>query len=137
MAPGTHLYICGPAGFMAWCLEAAARAGVPDAQVHVEYFEAAEPADTKTEIEFDIKLASSGATLKVPQNVSILSVLRDHGIAVPASCETGVCGTCLTQVLAGEPDHRDVYLSKQERAAGDVILPCCSRALSPLLILDI
>jgi vanillate O-demethylase ferredoxin subunit len=137
MAPGTHLYICGPAGFMAWCLEAAARAGVPDAQVHVEYFKAAEPADTKTEIEFDIKLASSGATLKVPQNVSILSVLRDHGIAVPASCETGVCGTCLTQVLAGEPDHRDVYLSKQERAAGDVILPCCSRALSPLLILDI
>jgi vanillate O-demethylase ferredoxin subunit len=137
MAPGTHIYICGPAGFMAWCTEAAARAGVPDAQVHVEYFKAAEQTDTNAEVEFDIKLASSGATLHVPRHASILSVLRDHGIAVPASCESGVCGTCLTAVLAGVPDHRDVYLSKQERAAGDVILPCCSRALSSLLVLDI
>jgi len=137
MAPGTHIYICGPAGFMAWCIEAAGRAGVPDSQLHVEYFKAADQADTATEIEFEIKLASSGATLKVPRLASILSVLRDHGIAVPASCEAGVCGTCLTSVLAGTPDHRDVYLSKEERAAGDVILPCCSRALSPLLVLDI
>jgi vanillate O-demethylase ferredoxin subunit len=137
MAPGTHIYICGPAGFMAWCIDAAARAGVPDAQVHVEYFKATEPSDAKTESAFDIRLASSGATLNVPATASILSVLRDHGIAVPASCETGVCGTCLTPVLAGTPDHRDVYLSKQEREAGDVILPCCSRAFSPLLVLDI
>jgi vanillate O-demethylase ferredoxin subunit len=137
MAPGTHIYICGPAGFMAWCTDAAARAGVPDAQVHVEYFKAAEQSDAKTESAFEIRLVSSGATLNVPANTSILSVLRDHGIAVPASCETGVCGTCLTPVLAGTPDHRDVYLSKQEREAGDVILPCCSRAFSPLLVLDI
>jgi vanillate O-demethylase ferredoxin subunit len=137
MAPDTHIYICGPAGFMAWCIAAAARAGVPESQVHVEYFKAAEQADKNTEIEFDIKLASSGATLKIPKDASILSVLRNHGISVPASCETGVCGTCLTYVLAGKPDHRDVYLSKEERAAGDVILPCCSRALSPLLVLDI
>jgi vanillate O-demethylase ferredoxin subunit len=137
MAPGTHIYICGPAGFMAWCIEAAARAGVPDAQVHVEYFKAAEPADTQTDIDFDIKVGSSGATFHVPRHASILSVLREHGIDVPASCETGVCGTCLTQVLAGKPDHRDVYLSKQEREAGDLILPCCLRALSPLLVLDI
>lgn len=137
MAPGTHIYICGPAGFMAWCIAAAARAGVPHAQVHVEYFKAAEPADAGTDLEFDIKLGSSGATLHVPPHASILSVLRDHGITIPASCETGVCGTCLTPVLAGRPDHRDVYLSKQEREAGDVILPCCSRALSPLLVLDI
>ncbi len=137
MEPDTHLYICGPAGFMAWCIGAAARAGVPDAQVHVEYFKGAEESDSKTEIAFDIKVASSGATLNVPQDASILSVLRNHGIAIPASCETGVCGTCLTGILSGTPDHRDVYLSKEERAAGDVILPCCSRALSPLLVLDI
>ena len=59
------------------------------------------------------------------------------GVHLPASCESGVCGTCLTGVLAGEPDHRDVYLTTQERAVGDVIMPCCSRAASPLLVLDI
>jgi vanillate O-demethylase ferredoxin subunit len=137
MEPDTHLYICGPAGFMAWCIGAAARAGVPDAQVHVEYFKGAEEGETRTEIAFDIRLASSGATLNVPRDASILSVLRSHGIAVPASCETGVCGTCLTGILSGTPDHRDVYLSKEERAAGDVILLCCSRARSPLLVLDL
>lgn len=137
MPSGTHLYICGPAGFMAWCMAAAARAGVPDAQVLVEYFKAAEPAEAETEAAFNIKLASSGAIFHVPKNASILSVLRAHGITVPASCETGVCGTCLISVLAGTPDHRDVYLSKQEREAGDVILPCCSRAHSPLLVLGI
>jgi vanillate O-demethylase ferredoxin subunit len=137
MPPGTHMYICGPAGFMAWCIEAACRAGVPEAQVHVEYFKAAGPADVKTEREFQVRLASSGALLNVPPHASILSVLRAHGIALPASCEAGVCGTCLTPLLAGRPDHRDVYLSKAERDAGDVILPCCSRALSPLLVLDI
>jgi vanillate O-demethylase ferredoxin subunit len=137
MTPGTHLYICGPAGFMAWCVDAAARAGVPDAHVHVEYFKATKPTEFATEKTFDIKLATSGAIFTVPGNASILSVLRSHGIPVPASCETGVCGTCLTQVLSGIPDHRDVYLSRQEREAGDVILPCCSRAFSPVLVLDI
>jgi vanillate O-demethylase ferredoxin subunit len=137
MPPGTHLYICGPAGFMAWCVDAAARAGVPDAQVHLEYFKAAEPTGTETEKAFDIKLASSGAVFTVATDANILSVLRDNGISLPASCESGVCGTCLTTVLAGTPDHRDVYLSKQERERGDVILPCCSRAFSPLLVLDI
>ena len=137
MPPGTHLYICGPAGFMTWCITAAARAGVPDEQVHLEYFKATETTETKTEAAFDIKLASTGAVLNVSATESILSVLRAHGSPLPASCESGVCGTCLTGVLTGTPDHRDVYLSKQEREAGDVILPCCSRALSPLLVLDL
>jgi vanillate O-demethylase ferredoxin subunit len=137
MAPGTHLYICGPAGFMAWCIDAAARAGVPGSQVHVEYFKGAELAEAETETAFDIRLASSGRTLHVPRNASILSVLHEHKIAVPASCESGVCGTCLTGIVSGVPDHRDMYLTKEERAAGDVILPCCSRSLSPLLVLDI
>jgi vanillate O-demethylase ferredoxin subunit len=137
MAPDTHLYICGPAGFMAWCIDAAIRAGVAERQVHVEYFKASQQDVLKTETSFDIRLASSGVTLNVDQNTSILSVLRNHGIVVPASCESGVCGTCMTGVIAGSPDHRDMYLSKQEREAGDVILPCCSRAHSALLVLAI
>jgi vanillate O-demethylase ferredoxin subunit len=40
-------------------------------------------------------------------------------------------------VRAGTPDHRDQYLTDEERAANDRFLPCCSRALSPRLVLDI
>jgi len=53
------------------------------------------------------------------------------------SCEEGVCGTCLCTVVEGECDHRDVYLTDDERAANDQILVCCSRAKSPKLVLDI
>jgi len=134
--PDTHLYICGPAGFMDWCIETALRTGFPETQIHREYFKAAETAG-QSDHAFDVELASSGKVFHIPSTASILSVLRDHGIEIPTSCETGVCGTCLTGVLGGTPDHRDVYLSAQERAANDIILPCCSRAISPRLILDL
>jgi len=134
--PDTHIYICGPAGFMSWCIDTALQTDFPEAQIHREYFKAAETAG-QSEHAFDIQLASSGKIFHIPGTASILSVLRDHGIDIATSCETGVCGTCLTGVLGGTPDHRDVYLTAQERAANDVILPCCSRAASPLLILDL
>jgi vanillate O-demethylase ferredoxin subunit len=54
-----------------------------------------------------------------------------------SSCEQGVCGTCLTRVLDGAPDHRDQYLTPEEQAEGDQFLPCCSRARSPRLVLDL
>jgi vanillate monooxygenase ferredoxin subunit len=56
---------------------------------------------------------------------------------VMVSCEQGVCGTCLTRVLEGEIDHRDVYLTPEEQAAGDQFTPCCSRAKSARLVLDL
>jgi ferredoxin len=49
-------------------------------------------------------------------------VLRANGVEVPISCEPRVCGTCLTGVLPGEPDHRDIYLTEEARAANDQIL---------------
>jgi vanillate O-demethylase ferredoxin subunit len=53
------------------------------------------------------------------------------------SCEQGVCGTCLTGVKSGVPDHRDQYLTPEERAANNQFLPCCSRASSARLVLDL
>jgi vanillate O-demethylase ferredoxin subunit len=134
--PDTHIYVCGPGGFMTWCIETASASGVADARIHREYFKAT-PAPGAADAVFEVQLASSGAVFKVPANTSILQVLRENGVNLPASCETGVCGTCLTGVLSGVPEHRDMYLTKEERAAGDVILPCCSRAACGLLVLDI
>jgi hypothetical protein len=76
------------------------------------------------------RLARVGAPFEV-------QALSAAGIAVQTSCEQGVCGTCLTRVLEGIPDHRDVYLTPDEQAAGDQFLPCCSRAKTPRLVLDL
>jgi vanillate O-demethylase ferredoxin subunit len=59
------------------------------------------------------------------------------GVLLATSCEQGICGTCLTRVLAGTPDHRDQYLTPEEQAANDQFLPCCSRAKSARLVLDL
>lgn len=133
---GAHLYICGPAPFMNLVHEAASAVWPADA-VHCEYFAADPLADKGPRDAFEVTLARSGGTFAVPSEASILQVLADCGLDVPRSCEQGVCGTCITGVLEGEPDHRDVFLTDSERKCGDKILVCVSRAKSPHLVLDI
>ncbi len=135
--PGTHLYVCGPGGFIGHVLEAAKRAGWTDERVHREFFTSAAAGPAKADGPFDVKVASSGNIFVVPTGRSILDVLRQNGVDVGASCETGVCGTCLTRVLGGVPDHRDVYMSEAEHAANDQVTVCCSRSKSDLLVLDL
>ena len=134
--PGTHLYVCGPQGFIDHVLGSARALGWPAAQLHVEYFGAA-AVDTDGDRPFDVRLASSGRVVTIPAGRTVLKVLAEQGVNIPYSCEEGVCGTCLTRVLAGEPDHRDLYLTDGERAANDQFAPCCSRARTPLLVLDL
>jgi vanillate O-demethylase ferredoxin subunit len=87
--------------------------------------------------EFQVKLASSGDIYTIPPDSSVLEVLLQNGVDVPFSCQQGVCGTCLTRVLEGIPDHRDMYLTDEEREKNDEFMPCCSRAKSGLLVLDL
>jgi vanillate O-demethylase ferredoxin subunit len=135
-APGTHLYVCGPQGFIDHVLDNARACGWPAAQLHVEYFGAA-AVDTGGDRPFDVQLASSGQVVTIPAGRTVLKVLAEQGVDIPYSCEEGVCGTCLTRVLAGVPEHRDLYLTDEERAANDQFAPCCSRARTPLLVLDL
>ncbi len=134
--PGTHLYVCGPNGYMDAVIGAATRLGWAQANIHREYFSgAAAHADADTA--FDLKLASSGRIVHVAKGQTALAALTACGIDVQVSCGEGTCGTCLTRVLGGQPDHRDVFLSAAERARNDSFLPCCSRAAGPLLVLDL
>ncbi|WP_343721831.1 PDR/VanB family oxidoreductase [Herbaspirillum seropedicae] len=134
--PATHLYVCGPAGFIAHVVDTARARGWPEAQVHFEYFGTA-PVKADGNGAFEVKLASSGQVYTIPPERTVIQVLCEHGVDVPVSCEQGICGTCLTRVLEGEPDHRDQYLTDEERAANDQFTPCCSRARSALLVLDL
>ncbi|MEP6017798.1 MAG: 2Fe-2S iron-sulfur cluster-binding protein [Paracoccaceae bacterium] len=130
-----HVYICGPGPMLDATREIAARTGWPDEQVHFEYFGNANDIDTSGS--FQIDLARSAMTLTVPDGQSILDVLRENGINMPSSCELGACGTCKCGVIEGEVDHQDVYLTESEKAAGDAMMTCVSRAKSDRLTLDI
>ena len=126
-----HLYCCGPRPLME-AVRAMTDHWSPTA-VHFEAFSEAEThkADDKS---FKIKLARSGAVLDVPTTKTILEVLREHGLEVPSSCETGTCGTCRTKMLAGEADHRDLVLADHERK--DNIMICVSRGRGEEITID-
>lgn len=132
----THLYVCGPAGFIVAVTGEAKRAGWPSTHIHVEHF-TAEPVSHEGDAGFEVKLARSGISVRVAADETVVEALARDGIAIDTSCEQGICGTCLTGVLEGHPDHRDMYLSESERLAGNVFLPCCSRSHSAILVLDL
>lgn len=135
-ASDRHLYVCGPNGFMEHVLSTARVQGWAEAQLHREYFTAAAvPAGEAGG--FEVQLASTGQCFQVPAARSVAQVLLEAGIDIPLSCEQGICGTCITRVLEGEPEHRDMFLTDAERARNDQFTPCCSRARSARLVLDL
>lgn len=133
---GLHLYVCGPKGFMDAVLNTARAQGWPETQIHYEFF-GAEVARSDSDESFDVKLASSGRVIRIAKDKTVAEVLQAAGVDIQTSCEQGVCGTCLTRVIEGIPDHKDMYLMPDEQAANDQFLPCCSRSKTPVLVLDL
>ncbi len=133
---GTHVYVCGPAGFIDWVLQGARALGFTAEQLHVEHFGAAVQ-DTSGDTGFIVRIASTGQEVVVPAEQTVVQALSEHGIEILTSCEQGVCGTCITRVLEGQCDHRDLFFTEEEKARHDQFTPCCSRALGRLLILDL
>jgi ferredoxin-NADP reductase/uncharacterized iron-regulated membrane protein len=137
---GARLYICGSGGFTDAAIAAAARQGWPSGAVSTERFApapGAQDAGEKPARPFELLIASTGRVVHVPAGQSALEALLSAGVPVPSSCGQGICGTCLTGILEGEPDHRDQCLSAEARAANNCFTPCCSRSRSAQLILDL
>lgn len=132
---GKHLYVCGPKGYMDAVIAAARALHWHEDQIHREYFAAEAPSPAGDG--FELVLARTRRSIRVGPACSVAEALREHGIEVPVSCEQGVCGTCLTRVVDGLPDHRDVYLTDAEKAKNDQFTPCCSRSLTPRLVIDL
>ena len=131
-----HLYVCGPKGFMDAALATARDAGWGESNIHFEYF-AGLDAHSSSDRHFDVVIRSSGRVIRVEAAQTVVQALAALGIEVPTSCEQGVCGTCVTGVLEGEVDHRDLYFMPEERAKHNQFTPCCSRAKGARLVLDL
>lgn len=130
----THVYVCGPSGFMDWVIETAENLGYDKQNIHFEYFNAEVETSGNA---FEVVAQQSGISVMVDEDETIVTALEAAGISVDVSCEQGVCGTCLCDVLEGTPDHKDKFLTEEERDDNDQIILCCSRAKSSKLVLDI
>lgn len=136
----THVYACGPSGYIQALRAKTLAAGFTDNNFHFEHFSLSDddkPVITDEDFAFQVELASTGEIFDIPADESITSALDRQGVYIPVSCEEGICGTCLTGIVSGEPDHRDTYLTEEEHALNDQFTPCCSRSKGPKIILDL
>lgn len=130
---GTHLYYCGPPGFMKACGDSLEP--WPPFNVHREFFQGSgQGLSMDGNAPFQVKLKSNGKVLDVPADKTIVEVLKANGCQVDTDCNEGFCGTCITKFISGEPDHRDTVLSEKDRRS--YVMVCCSRAKG-LLALDL
>ena len=133
--PGTKVYCCGPAPLLAAVEQACA--AWPPYSLRTERFTAAALPEPVHQTAFEVELRRTGRTVTVMPDTSVLHAVRQVGADVLSSCEQGTCGTCLTPVLEGTPDHRDSILADHDRAANDCMLPCVSRSRGDRLVLDL
>lgn len=129
-----HLYVCGPNGFMDFVVRSAEEHGWSKDTVHLERFGAEVNTDGAP---FTVVARKSGKTFEVRPGETIANRLEENGIAVQVSCQSGVCGTCLTKVLEGMPDHRDLVQTDLEKASNLQITVCCSRSKTKTLVLEV
>ena len=133
-ASETHLYVCGPKGMIEATKANAAAAGLAPDHIHFELFATPEAEDGDQPFEVEI---ADGSVHTIPPGQSIIEVLEAAGVDLIYDCQRGDCGICQTDVLDGDPDHRDVVLSDAEKASGSVMQICVSRAKSARLKLDL
>ena len=131
---GTLVYACGPTGLLDAVEQRCAT--WPSGSLHLERF-SAKAAEPTGNTEFELVLQRSALTLSVPADKSVFEVCKEAGVSVVGSCLEGVCGTCETEVVNGDVDHRDSVLNEEEREANEYMMICVSRCRSARLTLDL
>ncbi|XKE43665.1 oxidoreductase [Cobetia sp. UIB-001] len=131
----THYYVCGPEALLEIIRKTSA--DHDRGTVFFERFSPIAEERSNPNSSFEVVINSSKESIPVMEDQSILSALRDRGYTVDFSCSNGLCGSCITDVLEGEIDHRDSILDDEERECGDCMCICVSRAKSSRLVLDL
>jgi ferredoxin-NADP reductase len=127
-----HVYCCGPAGMLGAFRE---HGGALGERMHYEYF--ASDAKVACDGGYRLQLQRSGKVIDVAAGETMLDALLGVGVDVGFACFEGVCGSCRVSVVDGVPDHRDQFLTQQEKDANNAVMACCSGARTPTLTLDL
>lgn len=134
MGEHDHVYVCGPQSLIEAVQQAGAEQGIPPDRLHWEQF----AASTSGGAAFTVVLARSGHEIPVTAEQTILQAIESDGsVTVDCLCREGVCGTCEVGIVEGEAEHRDQYLSEEEKQAQKSMLICVSRAKGSRIVLDL
>jgi len=131
-----EVYVCGPDEFMTWFTADLTASNWPDSAIFSETF-VPRKLDTQPSRAFEVVMAKSNKVLTVAADEYLIDVLNANGAGIPCSCTQGICGSCITSVIGGEPLHRDAILSDAERSENTKMCVCVGRAKSGQLVLDV
>jgi ferredoxin-NADP reductase len=131
---GTHVYLCGPASFIDEFSRHAEALGFPRSNIHAERFTAPTLENPRP---FRVWLCKSRREVEVGAHETLLAALLRAGVRVRYACRAGGCGTCEIGLVEGEVEHRDFYLTEEEKASNRSIIACVSRAAGDRLVLDL
>jgi ferredoxin-NADP reductase len=136
LANDESLLCCGPESMLSALGQCVVDSGMDLRRYHVERFK---PRPKPAVVDHDVLVHArrSQVSTTVDPNTSLLDGLSRAGVRVSSSCKAGICGTCEVRILAGTPDHRDDVLTADQQAAGDVMMPCVSRAIGKEITLDV
>lgn len=132
-----RLYVCGPQGFIEFIRGSAREAGWPEDRVHYELFQKADGDHRSHGSPFSLVINGTGHQVEVAADETALEALERSGYEVSYSCEQGICGSCVLDIVEGLPDHQDAFLTDKERRENLKFTPCCSRALTPSLTIEL
>ncbi len=131
----THVYVCGPQGFMETVIEIAAHT-LPPENIHWETFRPSEQTlagDGRADGAFHVLFR--GETYEIPPGQSVCDIFEEEDVPIMSRCLEGTCGTCIMKVVDGTPDHRDSFFTEEQHKNG-AFATCVSRSLSPTLTLE-
>ncbi len=132
---GAHVYFCGPEGMIEAVKAIATDLDWSSDRIHYELFTV--EVDASEDTAFDVEIHATGQVVHVPADKTIIEVLEEAGLDPLYDCQRGDCGICQCEVIEGEPDHRDIILTDEEKASNSVMQICVSRAKTPKLVIDI
>lgn len=126
---GAHAYVCGPTSLIENVTSVAEYLNWPRSHLHYELFDSGQSGNP-----FTFELKNSIRSGNVPKDLTLLEALENLGVDIPYGCRSGACGLCATRVISGDIEHRDCYLSDDEKKEGNVILPCVSRGHDNIIL---
>lgn len=131
-----ELYVCGPLGMLEAVKKAWAAAGRPVSRLRYEVF-----GDNGkfAENTFEVEVLNTNITVTVPPDKTLLAALTDAGIDMIYDCQRGECGLCAVDIVEkdAEVDHRDVFLSEEEKRENHKMCSCVSRLTGGHTVIDI
>lgn len=133
LPPKALMYICGPVPMLDAARKAWTKAGRPLADLRYETFGGSGRFAPQA---FRVKIPRHNLDIIVPADHGLLDELELAGVQTMYDCRRGECGLCAMDVLSvdGEIDHRDVFLSDEEKASNKRICVCVSRVVGEITL---